>query len=400
MVYDVIIIGAGASGLFAASNIKTDRGLILEKTHRPGTKLLMSGSGQCNITHGGDIRDYITHYGEHGKKIRSCLYKHNNLELVEFLHSHGVETVTREDGKVFPESMKAADVLNLLLRLAESNGFDILRDTQVTGISQTGAESDSDGCLKVTTPRGTFTAMKLIIATGGCSYPTTGSDGSFFRILHNDLGLEITSLQPSLSPVNVYDYPYGELSGISFPRASVTHWRDGSKISQNQGDALLLTHRNFSGPLIINHSRYMKTGDIIRFNYIYPSDFREVLECITAAMDGNRSGIAGVTASLFNLPKNFAKAVCMRAGNKARAIAALLTEDEYVVKSVEGFKTAMATAGGISLLEVNPKTMELKKHPNIFAIGECLDVDGDTGGYNLQFAYSSARAAADAVLQG
>ena len=144
----------------------------------------------------------------------------------------------------------------------------------------------------------------------------------------------------------------------------------------------------------------MKTGDIIRFNYIYPSDFREVLECITAAMDGNRSGIAGVTASLFNLPKNFAKAVCMRASNKARAIAALLTEDEYVVKSVEGFKTAMATAGGISLSEVNPKTMELKKHPNIFAIGECLDVDGDTGGYNLQFAYSSARAAADAVLQG
>ena len=117
-------------------------------------------------------------------------------------------------------------------------------------------------------------------------------------------------------------------------------------------------------------------------------------------MENSKSSVYKAVASLFNLPKSFTKAVCVRAGNKARAIAALLTEDEYVVKSVEGFKTAMATAGGIELSEINPKTMALKKHPYIFAVGECLDVDGDTGGYNLQFAYSSAMAAADAVLQG
>ena len=399
MVYDIVIVGAGAAGLFAAANIKTDRGLILEKSHRPGIKLLMSGSGQCNITHSGDIRDFVAHYGEHGKKIRSCLYRHNNLELISFLNNNGVETFSREDDKVFPKSLEASEVLNLLLRKSASNGFDILRDSPVTDIHPPDND-DADAGWVLVTPKGEYTARKVIIATGGCSYPTTGSDGSFFEVLKRALGVEVTPLRPSLAPVNVYDYPYAELSGISFSNAAITIWRNEKKISQKVNDSLLLTHKNFSGPLVINHSRYMNTGDRIKINYIYPYDYHETLKCITAAMDGNRSGIAGVTASLFNLPKNFAKVVCVRAGNKARVIAAMLTEDEYVVKSVEGLKTAMATAGGISLSEVNPKTMELKKHPNIFAIGECLDVDGDTGGYNLQFAYSSARAAADAVLQG
>ncbi|MDD7719419.1 MAG: aminoacetone oxidase family FAD-binding enzyme [Eubacteriaceae bacterium] len=390
MTYDKVIIGAGAAGLFAASKITAKNGLILEKTSRPGTKLLMSGNGQCNITHGGDIKDYVNHYGIHGKKIRSCIYKYNNHQLMDFLHVNGVETLIREDGKVFPKSLKSSQVLEMLLMKAKSNGFQLISANPVTGI-----HVSSEKIWTIVTEKGSYKAEKIIIATGGCSYPATGSDGSFFQIMKRDLDIKITRLKPSLSPVNVYNYPYEELSGISFPHASLTLWRNGKKVSQNTNDSLLLTHRNFSGPLVINHSREIETGDTVKINYVYPLNNQDALQLIASAMNRNKADISNVTASLFNLPKTFCKVICARAGNKAKTIAAMLTEDSFTVKSVGGFNTAMATAGGIDLSQINLKTMEFKDYPGLFALGECLDVDGDTGGYNLQFAYSSASAIAD-----
>ena len=136
MIYDCIIVGAGASGLFAGARFDTaaggqptkhrPAGLILEKTGRAGTKLLMSGGGQCNITHGGSIKDFIDRYGKKGGRIRSCLYKHNNLELISFLEKNGIPTVTQEeDGRVFPASRKAQDIRDLLVRKSQENGFEI-----------------------------------------------------------------------------------------------------------------------------------------------------------------------------------------------------------------------------------------------------------------------------------
>ena len=154
-IYDVIIVGAGASGLFAAASADfhangnasdspkdgassfsdgSFKGLILEKTPRAGTKLLMSGSGQCNITHAGSIKEFVNCYGDKGKKIRSCLYKHSNIKLMEFLEENGVEVYTREDGKVFPVSMDAHDVLYMLLKLTKRNGFEIKYNSAVTAI--------------------------------------------------------------------------------------------------------------------------------------------------------------------------------------------------------------------------------------------------------------------------
>ena len=236
-IYDVIIIGAGASGLFAAASAGLHakgtashsegaffKGLILEKTSRPGTKLLMSGSGQCNITHAGSIKDFTSCYGDNGKKIRSCLYKHSNLSLMEFLEDNGVEVFDREDGKVFPKSMDAHDVLYMLLRRAKKNGFELKCGSEVTGLCQLpndgiNRQINSDGkaspLWQVTTTDSkgdttAYTVHSVIIATGGCSYPTTGSDGSFFNVLRNDLGIEITELKPSLTPIQVNEYPYAE----------------------------------------------------------------------------------------------------------------------------------------------------------------------------------------------
>ena len=396
MVYDLVIIGGGAAGLFAASNIEVHSGLILEKTGQIVTKLLMSGAGQCNITHAGDIKDYITHYGSNGKKIRSCLYKHNNLELIEFLHRNDIETITREDGKVFPKSMKASDVLNMMIEKAKINGFTVKLNSPVE-VLMPHISDDGANLWKIVTDKENYLAKRVIIASGGCSYPTTGSDGNFFKVLSEGLGVEITKLYPSLSPVNVYDYGFAELSGISFPHCQLSLWRDGRKLSAASDDALLLTHTNFSGPLVLNHSRYMRTGDTIKFNYIYPVDYAEALKKITTAMKKNKSSVSNVVSILFNLPRSFARELCTLSQDKPKAIARKLTEDTYTVKSTGGFDTAMATSGGVSLKEISSKTMELKKCPGIYVIGECLDVDGDTGGYNLQFAYSSAMAVSDAL---
>lgn len=235
MIYDCIIVGAGASGLFAGARFDTaakhcPAGLILEKTGRAGTKLLMSGGGQCNITHGGSIKDFIDRYGKKGGRIRSCLYKHNNLELISFLEKNGIPTVTQEeDGRVFPASRKAQDIRDLLVRKSQENGFEIAYDQEVTGIRRISAEEITDrrahssnfdpacdandhdsssesshphsdtsisGCWEITTNKTTFRAKTIILASGGCSYPGTGSDGQLFSVLQRDLDLEMTRCSP------------------------------------------------------------------------------------------------------------------------------------------------------------------------------------------------------------
>lgn len=395
MIYDCIIIGAGAAGLFCSAAFpKKVNGLILEKTKRPGTKLLMSGSGQCNVTHSGSIKDFTAKYGKNGSKIRSCLYQYNNLDLMEFLHSNGVNTVTREDGKVFPRSMDAHEILDMLLTQTKKNGFDLRFNSSAAAMEKT---PENNWKIHIETGE-SFTGRNVIIAAGGCSYPSTGSDGSIFPILRRDLNLKIEKLKPALSPVNVKNYPYSELSGISFRDVQLVIWHEGKKAAEAIGD-LLLTHENFSGPLIINQSKYISQNDKITLNYIYPCDKSTALERINKSTQKTSQSLQNILLKEFQLPKHFISTVLADTGGKTKAVAARLTEDAFSVEYVTGFHRAMATTGGISLTELNAKTMELKSHPGLFAIGEVTDIDGETGGYNLQFAYSSARAAGAAAAE-
>ena len=398
-IYDVIIIGGGASGLFAAaaadlhakgtaSQCKGSafKGLILEKTAHPGTKLLMSGSGQCNITHAGSIKDFIGCYGDKGKKLRSCLYKHSNLALMEFLEDNGVEVFTREDGKVFPKSMDAHDVLYMLIRRAKKNGFELKCGSEVTRLLQA---TDS---WTVTANDTLYHARNVIIATGGCSYPTTGSDGSFFNVLRNDLSIEITELKPSLTPIQVNEYPYAELSGISFENINTSIWHKDKKIAETCED-LLFTHKDLSGPAVINISKYAQPGGKLKINYLHPLNYEQVLSMLKSAFHGAKGSTANIIASEFDLPKRFCQLLTARHGEALKTLAHSLTGEEFIINSVSGFNKAMATAGGIALDQINTSTFGLKNHPGLYAIGEALDVDGITGGYNLQFAYSSAKSA-------
>lgn len=392
MIYDCIIIGGGASGLFCAAGFdRPVSGLILEKTRQSGTKLLMSGAGQCNITHSGSIKDFIPRYGKNGGKIRSCLYKYNNLHLQSFLRQNNVEVVIREDGKVFPRSMDARQIRDMLLSRAGENGFTLHTASEVTGITQT-----REGLWQVTCDQKVSVCRCLIVASGGCSYPSTGSDGSLFPVLQRDLKLSVTDLRPALTPVSVCGYPYRELSGIGLSDVHLTVWRQEKKIAEGTG-SMLFTHENFSGPLFLNISKNITNNDKIMLNYIYPCDKSLALEKIVREMNTSRTRLHNLLPPLFGLPKALIQSITAQTGEKPKAIAARLTEDSFIVKDLAGFSKAMVTTGGVDLSEINTRTMECRRYPGLFIIGEALDIDGETGGYNLQFTYASARAAGRSI---
>lgn len=391
IIYDCIVVGAGAAGLFfGASYPKKCQGLILEKTKRIGTKLLMSGNGQCNITHDGSIKDFIPCYGKNGGRVRSCLYQYHNDHLREFLHTNGVDTFVREDGKVFPKSMDAKEIRDTLASKCQANGFTFKTEHVVNGLSS------HDGIWTVETTAGIFSAKSVILATGGCSYPTTGSDGSIFAVLKRDLDIKIIQPKPALSPLKVMNYPFTEISGISFAHAQASILHHEKVVEKNVG-GLLFTHKDFSGPAVMNISKYGENGNQLKLNYIYPLTYEEAFSKLKQAMNNSKESPANLIAGTFDVPKRFAKIMAERFGNSPKELAKALTGDTFTITSIGSFNQAMATAGGISLSEINTKTMELKKHPGLFAIGEVIDIDGITGGYNLQFAYSSARAANEAM---
>ena len=342
MTYDCIIIGGGAAGLFCAAGFeKQVNGLILERSSQPGVKLLMSGSGQCNVTHGGSIKDFVPRYGKNGPRIRSCLYKYNNLHLQNFLRENGIACVQREDGKIFPASMDARQIRDMLVTRAKQNGFTLETRAEVVQVRQT-----ADKLWQVTYNQKVSVCHFLIVASGGCSYPSTGSDGSFFQILKRDLNLPVTNLQPALTPVNVTKYPYSALSGIGLENVRLTVWRQQRKAAENTG-SLLFTHENFSGPLILNTSKDILRNDEIKLNYIYPMSKTEALENIINVMQNTRMRLHNLLPPIFGLPKAMMQTILSETGDKPKAVAARLTEDSFTVKSLVGFSKAMVTSGGI-----------------------------------------------------
>ena len=407
MIYDLIIIGAGAAGLFAGASLPTAvNGLILEKKAAPGRKLLVTGSGQCNLTHGGSIKDFTARYGENGTKIRPVLYRFNNLAVWDFFAQRGVPLTEREDQKIFPESLNAQDIVNVLTDCCRKNGLQFQFSTAADRITF------HQGVYTVHCGEQVYQTGKLIVSTGGCSYPATGSDGSFFKVLMG-MGIEIIPLSPALVPLFVEQYPYESLSGISFQGAEV------SINSTKNRDALLLTHTCFSGPAVLNLSRYARPGDTVVFNY-YPAKPEEiVIKELSRLVTGNGKQLLTVLNEYFNgdasgfyseMPKRFLETVCRRAridaAEKAsrispallKSIVRLIVRDEYKIRKLGGYESAMVTAGGVALSEVDLKTMESKKYPGLYFAGEVLDVDGNTGGYNLQFAFSSGSLAAGSVV--
>ncbi len=405
MYYETIIIGAGAAGLFCGASLQkyNHSFLILDQSVKAGIKLLASGSGQCNFTHDGNIKDFIHYYGTQGKRIRGILYRYNNQMTESFFHQRGVETITRKDGKVFPASFVSEDIRSCLIQEIKKNHGEILCQRSVFSIDYnkdsmcyTVFSKDQIGREYV------YTCKNLVIATGGKSYPKTGSDGKIKEVLQSFDSFEWVEQRPALVPIYVENYAYASLSGISIKNAKI---RKG-KITA-QGD-LLFTHKNFSGPLILNFSRYLDPGDPFEMDYLpdgfqygehiqYDKDKKTVLHSL---VEQTKLSKAMLEVFLKELNIDMDQKICHLKKDVIQKIERTLRHHLYIVNGKAGLDKAMVTAGGIALFEVSTRTLESKKHKGLYFIGEILDVDGDTGGYNIQFAFSSGYAAAQHIIQG
>lgn len=395
--YDIVIIGAGPAGLFAGACIQgRSKTLVVEKNKSAGKKLLMSGSGMCNITQSGSISDFSKHYGSSSKFIMPALREFTNNNLIYYLNTHGLGTIERK-GKIFPATEKARDVLSLLLNECKSNRVVIKYNEPAVTIDKNG---DS---FILTTDKDSYGCTKVLIATGGKSYPATGSTGDGY-LLAKSLGHKIVKPKPALTPVYIENYSFKEISGVSISNSKITLLRDGKVIHIHNGD-IGFTHWGLSGPGILDMSRYIEAGDTLKVNLVgqNPESFREAIN--RAAESAGSTTIKRFLKS-YAIAENLIKIVLAELKlDTAAHIAGIgknlrnrLVESfcgyPFQVERTGDFNIAMATKGGVSLAEVSPKTMESRLVPNLYFAGEVLDIDGDTGGYNIQAAFSTGCMAA------
>lgn len=397
--YDVLIVGAGPAGMMAAyraASFSEDRRriLLLEKNAEAGKKLLLAGSGQCNLTHAGKIDDFLSHYGRQGRFVKPALLHFTNADLVQFFSQRGLPCQEREDGKIFPKTYQSRDVRRLFLQALAEKKVEIQYQQNVREIHL------GEKLFQVETENCSFQTRKLILTTGGQSYPGTGSTGDGFRLAER-LSHTITPLAPALTPVYVRDFTLASCAGISLPQTPFVLWRGGRKIASYRGD-LLITHVGLSGPGILDSSRDFQKGDTL--SLLFGSEER-LLEILREK--GGRE-LRKILSEKMGLPQRLAETLLSQAGIFLQRRGCDVTRDErkllcnnvlqptFEIARLGNFREAMVTKGGVALSEVNRQTMESRLVSGLFFAGEILDVDGDTGGYNLQFAFSSGFLAGEA----
>jgi predicted Rossmann fold flavoprotein len=421
--YDVVVIGAGAAGLLAATR-SAERGrrtLLLEKNRKPGVKILMSGGTRCNITHDCDAAGIVAAFGSAGPFLHSPLAALGPRELVELLEAEGLATKVEPGGKVFPRSDRAADVLGALLRRLERSGAELSLAEPVSAVHPT-----ADRFL-VDTPKRSIRCNKLVVTTGGKSYPGCGTAGDGYGWLA-EMGHTIHRPRPALVPLTSDQTWVHELSGVTIPAVQVRVVDpQGSRLSspQRRGrrlppgvlierrGSLLFTHFGLSGPVALDVSRAF-TGARDPQSLVLVADFlpgstaEEIERRLQhiAATEGGRH-IASVVSG--ELPRRLVEALLASADvsadrrmaelskNERSQLITALKQCEIRVTGSRGFEKAEVTAGGVALGEVDSRTMQSKVVANLYVAGEILDLDGFIGGYNFQAAFSTGWLAGESV---
>ena len=402
---DLVIVGGGAAGLMAAG-AACARGLsvtVVEHNPKgPGQKLLITGKGRCNVTNDCDVREFLHFVRHNGRLLYSALYAFPPAATMELFETLGVPLKTERGRRVFPQSDRAADVLAALRQYARDAHF--VRADAEKLLLENGA------CVGVAADGKPYRGAATLVAAGGISYPATGSDGSGYR-LARQAGHTIVDPQPSLCSLVSPDADCRAMMGLSLRNVALTLLCDGRPLFTEQGEALF-THFGLSGPLVLSASTYI--DDLKKHRYVVEFDLKPALDekalydRLTrdfAALGGHSA--QGALARL--LPASMRPVAVRRWGVDPAVRAAQITKEQkqalvtlckhwQVPISALGDKEhAVITAGGVSVKEVDPKTMQSKLCPGLYFAGEVLDVDARTGGYNLQIAWSTAQAAVRAL---
>ena len=403
--YSLAVIGGGPAGLFCALRAAGNgrKILIVEKKPHPGRKLLLSGLGQCNITHDEEMESFLSHYGDNGRFLKPALMNFQNKDLISFFTERGLPLMTEPGGKVFPRSRKASEILDILVKECTAAHVEIRCGVPVLEVSV------RDDGFSIRTDQGTYHTGQLVIATGGITYPATGSTGDGY-VFARILGHSVTEVSPALAAVTIEDYRFSALAGISFEDVIISLYRAGQKVKRHTGD-LLLTHSGLSGPGILDFSRFIRPGDTLRISFLPSIEHQKVKVTLLNRISAAGNARVRTVLTAYDLPERFVNKLLTLAGidqdltgahlsRKGRsALIELLTGCPFVVGRLGGIQEAMVTRGGVSLAEIDPKTMESRLIPGLFFVGEVLDIDGDTGGYNLQAAFSTAALAARRIVE-
>ncbi len=440
--WEVVIVGGGAAGLLAASRAaeRGRRTLLLEKKKRPGAKILMSGGTRCNITHALDAQGIVAEFANQGSFLYSALAALSPEALIDLIEAEGVETKIEPTGKIFPASDRADDVLAALLARLKRSGCTLASDEEVQSIERD--EDRGRDVLRVETSQRTLLAEKLILTTGGQSYPSSGSTGDGYRWAA-ELGHTIVPPRPALVPITSPARWVLDLQGITLPDVIVRVLDSNlpspatmSRLSSGRGTggegglqssavstaplclaerrgSLLFTHFGVSGPAALDVSRaisgHPKPSRLVLSCDLLPDERPQALEASfqEACRTAGRRLIPSILAGY--LPQRIADAVAAQAGIETHRRAAEVTrkERQNVVARLKqfdipiggtlGFNKAEVTAGGVSREQIDSHTMQSRLIPGLFFAGEIIDIDGPIGGYNFQAAFSTGWLAGESV---
>jgi predicted Rossmann fold flavoprotein len=397
--FDVVVIGAGAAGLLAASQAATGGRsvLLLEKNRKPGVKILMSGGTRCNITHATDNRGIVEAFGPAGRFLHSALAALSVEQTIQLFEMEGVPTKVEETGKVFPVSNKAGDVLAALLRRLERSGAKLALEEPALQVTH------HEDKFKVTTPRRGLVARRLIITSGGKSYPGSGTTGDGYAFA-TALGHTIIFPRPALVPIRVGAAWITELRGLTIPDVALSVLDETKALGRRRG-SLLLAHFGLSGPVALDLSREISAHPLpgslwLEIDWLPGQQDTAVddqLRVQSVAMA--KKELAAVLPG--HLPHRLREALVVEAGLPADRKAAALSRSQrqqlvrmlkhlrLSVAGTLGFEKAEVTAGGVALNEIQSPTMQSKLINELYLAGEVLDLDGPIGGYNFQSAFST-----------
>lgn len=399
--FDIAVIGGGPSGIIAAGRAGElgARVILIEKNDVLGKKLLMTGNGRCNLTQAEfNIRELVERFGENGKFLFSSISVFGTKETIDFFNKLELETKVERGGRVFPVSDDSRDVLNTLVEYIERNGVKVRLNSKVTDI-----EREEDKISYIIIGEEKIFADKYIICTGGKSYPGTGSTGDGFKWA-TKLGHSVTELFPSLVPVKISDEWVKELQGLSLKNVELNIYHNNKKQYSIFGE-MLFTHFGISGPIVLTASKLigqlLKKGEVKVSIDLKPAlDFTKLDKRILRDFQEYQNKL--FKNSLKDLlPQKLIPVIIRLSGiDPDKQVNSITKKERYkiisILKNLEmnvsgllGFDHSLVTSGGINIKEIDPKTMKSKLIKNLYFAGEIIDIDGPTGGYNLQMCWTT-----------